>query len=349
MAIDPNQIIGDTVYNPERVKPLPESECRIPIPKPHFFIIGSAKSGSTTLASVLGGHPDCCHSAPKETNFFTLNYERGFDWYRGNFAHYNGESVVGEGSVSYCSHPFRRCVVDDLYEYNPEAKLIYIVRNPYDKLVSGWKMATIGKGYLAHRAAMRGFEDYVLHEEARHPQGGEWQIPIYDWDAAKPSSDMQTRIWLDSIHYQAFVNAYRRRFPSSQLKVMFLEDWKADQATEAASLCQFLGLDPAKLGQLSDEPVNRAEGRTQVRGVAKLLADAEWLTPLRRLFPMELRRKLRRSVLNSKFGKRPHVYPEFQMSAEFKQSLLRYLQQQSASFLKEQGKPASFWDFGKLA
>ena len=102
-TVDPNQIIGDTVSNPGSVTPLPETECHIPIPKPTFFIVGGAKCGSTMLTSVLSEHPDCCHSAPKETNFFTFNFEQGWDWYRGTFAHYRGEAVLGEGSVSYGS------------------------------------------------------------------------------------------------------------------------------------------------------------------------------------------------------------------------------------------------------
>ena len=69
-----------------------------------FFIIGTAKCGSTTIASILASHPDCCHSAPKETNYFSLNYELGWDWYRGTFAHYDGESILGEASVSYTTH-----------------------------------------------------------------------------------------------------------------------------------------------------------------------------------------------------------------------------------------------------
>lgn len=349
MPIDPQKLIGDTVYNPETVKPLPESECKIAIPKPNFFIVGGAKCGSTMLTSVLAEHPDCCHSAPKETNFFTLNFDQGWDWYRGTFAHYNGEPVVGEASVSYGSIPFRKDVTRTLYERNSEAKIIYIVRHPYHKLVSGWKMATSGPGFLAHKSAMRSFEAYVLHEEKRLHDGGEWANPTHGWKAAEPSGESNTRIWLDAIYYEGQVGNYLRHFPRDQVLVMFLEDWKSDSESEAIRLCQFLDLDPNSLPPPQDKAVNRADERKQVLPFYKFVADSKWLAPIRHLFPASIRRPLRRAWHNSRFGSRKLAYPDLQISEAFRAELLGYLKEKSASFLSSEGKPGDFWDFENLA
>lgn len=347
--MDPNAIIGDTVHNPETVTPLAERDCTIPIPKPTFFVVGSAKSGSTMLASVLHSHPDCCHSIPKETNFFTMNFEQGWDWYRGTFAHYNGEPIIGEGSVSYGAIPFLKNVVEDLHSYTPGAKIVYIVRHPYGKLVSGWKMALSGPGFLGHASARKGFEQYVMHEEDSHLVGGPWQNPTHGWDDAKPSAENKTRVWLNALHFEGQVNNYLRVFPEEQVKVMFLEDWKADRDREARGLCEFLGLDFDKLPSVKPKAVNRADERIQTLPLFKILGDSKTLAPVRHLLPMKLRKKLRLALFRSPFGSRKLVYPDLTMSPSFRDSLLRYLKTKSASFLRSQGKSETFWDFDNLA
>ena len=51
MSVNANDFIGDTVTKPQSVKPLREADCARPIPRTDFFIIGTAKCGSTTLAA----------------------------------------------------------------------------------------------------------------------------------------------------------------------------------------------------------------------------------------------------------------------------------------------------------
>ena len=346
-TIDPQKIIGDTVHNPESVKPLREDECRVPIPKTHFFIVGGAKCGSTMLASVLAGHPDCCFSAPKETNFFSLNFDQGWDWYRGTFAHYDGEPVLGEGSVSYGNIPFRQNVAPQICEYNPQAKIVYIVRHPWHRLVSGWKMATSGPGFVGHKSAMQGFESYVLHEEER-VDFGPWDNPTHGWDAATPSSERHTRVWLDSIHYEGQIENFRAVFPADQVLVLFLEDWKLDPAAEAASACEFLGLDPTRLPPPAEQPVNRADERRKHHPWFRWFADSEVLRPLRHLVPTDLRHSVRRKMFDSKLTSRRLEYPEFVVSESFRENLKSYLRAKSARFLQHEGKPESFWEFDSL-
>lgn len=300
------------------------------------------------LTSLLARHPDCCHSAPKETNFFTLNFSQGWDWYRGTFAHYRGEPVIGEGSVSYASIPFRENVARRLHEYAPAAKIIYIVRHPYEKLISGWKMATSGPGFVGYESAIRGFESYVLHEEARHPRGGPWNDTDHGWSLARPSSESKTRVWLDALQYQRQMDNYRECFPERQLRVMFLEDWKHDPRQQAEQLCDFLDLDPAKL-PAHDEVVNRADERRKLRGFANFLGNSSVLRPLRHAFPSSIRGPLRKALFRSRWGSKQHAYPDFHITSDFKAELIHYLRRSSRDFLEQQGKPPSFWNYDQLA
>ncbi len=346
-TVDPQALIGNTVHNPASVKPLREEDCRVAIPKANFFIVGGAKCGSTMLTSILHGHPDCCHSRPKETNYFSMNFDQGWDWYRGTFAHYDGEPVIGEASVSYGSIPFRKNVAGQLHEYNPDAKIIYVVRHPYRKLVSGWKMATSGEGFVSHASAMQGFEQYVLHEEER-ADDCPWDNPTHGWDAAAPSSDRVTRVWLDALYFEGQVNSYRQYFADDQIKVMFLQDWKHDPDGQSRELCQFLELDPARLSK-REEKVNSAEERRKHHPLFRWFANSSTLRPFRHMFPKDLRHSVRRWIANSPLGSTKLKYPDFHISDEFRDKLIPYLKAKSAPLLAREGKPADFWDFDNIA
>ena len=52
---------------------------------PDFLIIGTAKSGTTTLHGWLSEHPFVEPAVKKEVHFFDYDYYRGVDWYRSHF------------------------------------------------------------------------------------------------------------------------------------------------------------------------------------------------------------------------------------------------------------------------
>lgn len=71
--------------------------------KPNYIVIGSMKSGTSTLCHLLGQHPDIFMSNPKEPEYFCNPelYARGREWYETLFEDATGKSAVGEGSTSY--------------------------------------------------------------------------------------------------------------------------------------------------------------------------------------------------------------------------------------------------------
>ena len=74
---------------------------------PDFFIIGSAKSGTTTLYRYLCRHPNIFMSTPKEMSFFSKDkeYERGVEWYASLFADASENQLCGEASTTYTRWP----------------------------------------------------------------------------------------------------------------------------------------------------------------------------------------------------------------------------------------------------
>ena len=105
---------------------------------PNLIIIGAMKSATTSLHYYLSLHPQISMSREKELNFFAreLNWRKGLEWYRSNF---RGSGVIfGESSPSYTNYPYFSGVPERMHAVVPTAKLIYIVRNPMERVISNY-------------------------------------------------------------------------------------------------------------------------------------------------------------------------------------------------------------------
>lgn len=103
---------------------------------PNLIIIGAMKAGTTSLHNYLDFHPDISMSSVKETNFFSSEdlWRRGSPWYQRHFD--PSAKVRGESSTSYSAFPMRPGVPKRMHSLVPDAKLVYVVRNPVDRMIS---------------------------------------------------------------------------------------------------------------------------------------------------------------------------------------------------------------------
>lgn len=106
---------------------------------PHFIIIGAMKSGTTTLYRYLDAHPDISMSRDKEPDFFIAekNWSRGLDWYAHQFT--AGAFLRGEASPNYTKGRDFTGVPARMAAICPNAKLVYIVRDPVERAVSQFR------------------------------------------------------------------------------------------------------------------------------------------------------------------------------------------------------------------
>lgn len=126
---------------------------------PNLLIIGAMKCATTSLHYYLGLHPDISMSREKELNFFICegNWHKGLEWYK---SHFTGEAKIhGESSPNYTNYPFSRGVPERVYSCVPEAKLIYIARDPIDRIIS----------HYIHQYAVRR-ENRTLSEVLANPR-----------------------------------------------------------------------------------------------------------------------------------------------------------------------------------
>jgi hypothetical protein len=80
-------------------------------------------------------------SETKELNFFVeeLNWSRGIEWYEQQFADAGSEPSVGEASPLYTQYPHCRGVAERAAGVVPEARLVYVIRNPIDQMLSHYR------------------------------------------------------------------------------------------------------------------------------------------------------------------------------------------------------------------
>jgi len=207
--------------------------------KVDFLGIGAAKSGTTWLADVLREHPDIF--IPKEKELFYFNkylaeyelmdnyrYGKAIDWYHAFFENANEKMVKGEMSNPYL---WNENAVEDIYQYNPNIKLLAVLRNPIKRAYSN---------YL-----------YDKHRHYTAPQTFEL--------ALKDRSFYLTK----GLYYEN-LKSYFDRFPKEQIKVLLFDDLKKDNKVFLKEIYDFLGVKtyyPASIDEKSNvtkEPRSKA-------------------------------------------------------------------------------------------
>jgi hypothetical protein len=105
---------------------------------PNLVIIGAQKCGTSGLHYYLGLHPEVSMSEPKELNFFITerNWSRGLEWYGRHFD--PAARVRGESSPNYTAFPQHVGVPERMAGVVPDAKLIYLVRDPLERIAAHW-------------------------------------------------------------------------------------------------------------------------------------------------------------------------------------------------------------------
>jgi hypothetical protein len=130
---------------------------------PNLIVIGAQKCGTSALHFYLGLHPEIAMSEPKELNFFIRkrNWGRGVEWYR---RHFDPRAAVrGEASPNYTAYPHLGGVPRRMHSVVPDAKLIYLVRDPLERIAAHW-VHNYAKGRIDHplgERELRNRKNYV--------------------------------------------------------------------------------------------------------------------------------------------------------------------------------------------
>ena len=110
--------------------------------KPNFFIIGAPKCGTTSLSVYLSEHPEVVMSHPKEPHYFSTDIENGRmtdqSKYLACFIQDKNPIAIGEASTLYL---YSKDAIQNILEFNPNAKFIVMLRKPIDIVLSFHQVA----------------------------------------------------------------------------------------------------------------------------------------------------------------------------------------------------------------
>lgn len=192
-------------------------------PRVSFVVAGAQKAGTTALDKILRQHPALCFPRAKEMHFFDSHdfddqapkYRR----YEGYFRPRSGQ-ICGEMTPAYM---YKDGVMNRIHRYNPEMKIITILRNPIIRAHSQWSME-YGRGHET-----LDFADAIRTEEARLAQEPSGQSPILSY--------------VDRGYYAAQIQRIWDVFGQDQSLVLKYEDYNQHPKATMKQIFGFLGVD----------------------------------------------------------------------------------------------------------
>ena len=178
---------------------------------PDFVIIGAMKCGTSSLYHYLKLHPKIQMSTLKELDFFVKekNWNRGSDWYQSHFT--ESATLRGESSPNYTKYPAFKGIPERMYRLIPEAKLIYIVRDPIQRIVS----------HYIHNFAAR----------CEHR------------DLKEALADLDTNHYIHCSRYYMQLEQFLPYYPVSRILIICLDDLVSDCTGTLHRIFRFLEVD----------------------------------------------------------------------------------------------------------
>jgi hypothetical protein len=233
---------------------------------PNLVVVGAAKAGTTSLHNYLDLHPDIVMSQDKEMRFFTDPDCRSW---LGRYQDYfpAGTRYRGESTPQYTKWPLFPGVADRIAELAPDARLIYLVRDP----------------------VARSIAEYV--EEAT------WGVMSGDIDAHLADADAAYNRLVAPSRYATQLRELYRRIDPDRVLVVDL-DALADRPDESlAGIFAFLDLPPIELDEEALRPQNAYGSKGVLPGWYRALRRPALIRLVHRL-PTERLSALRAFVRN---------------------------------------------------
>lgn len=189
---------------------------------PNVFVIGAPKSATTSLTAVFQRHPEFRVSRNFEPNFFGTKYGRGWSWYKKQMGEGFGEGLFRcEASTMYSNATRRYLRTPELISrFSPDAKIIYLVRHPIDRIISQWR----------HLRGRNHLEDQVKY-------------PAPSFEEILTDKRLRKKLIGTSLYYTTLLR-YRSFFGVDQIHCMTFEDFIGDPRGSLNALFNFLGADP---------------------------------------------------------------------------------------------------------
>ena len=219
----------------------------------NLFIIGVNKAGTSWLYYLLDQHPDVFMADAKELYFFgdegpKKERPRTLEEYHSHFSLDADYRYFGDATVMYYKSA---ATADEIQSYNPDAKLLAIVRDPIHRLLSQFQYNK--------------------------------QLGLIDEDTSVSEALPDRDYLIRASHYEETLPRDADRFGADQFEVVSLEYGRAAPDAFWADLLDFLDLPDAPRPGTEDQPENPT-GSPAFRAVYR-----STVRPVRRHFPQAYR------------------------------------------------------------
>ena len=206
---------------------------RHPRPLPHFLVVGTQKGGTTTLHHLLSLHPGIFLPEVKEVHYFSQHFHHNRQWYADHYKSAKPGQVRGDITPFYLFHA---AVPERIHSVLPKARLIALLRDPVDRLLSqyfharrhGYEKLDLMSALAAEEVRLSGADAVVRSHDGFH----------YSY---------QKHSYLNRSRYELQLQRYREWFPKRQLLVLRSEDFFAHSEACWDRLLSFISVAPMPL------------------------------------------------------------------------------------------------------
>jgi len=255
---------------------------------PNFFIVGAAKSGTTSLYEMLNNHPDVFMPDIKEPHFMVANQVKGkIPSCVANISDYcnlyedAGTRLTGEASVLYLYY-YQEAISNIKKHCGEDAKIIIMLRNP------------VSRAYSAY-----------LYAKMYDPNETLDFMPALNAEDERINKGINPMLYYKSLGmYSDMVGAYKNAFEN--VKVITFDDYVRSPDVVYKDLCDFLGLE--RIGTINNAIKSNEGGR--------VWKHRKFGEVLRKASPNWLRRAMKFCLGNNYWHLKSYVVSRFMEKAE---------------------------------
>ncbi len=216
--------------------------------KVSLFIIGAPKSGTTALYEYLRTNPDFFFPSHKEPHYFATDFANiggritSLENYEKIYNSSKKGQILGDASVCYLAS---ETAIGNIYDYNPEAKLVAILRNPVDLFLSEHSQLL----YSFYETEKDPLTAWQLQQERKEGRS----IP----SCCREVNVLQYRM---TCSHGANIQRALKYFPRKQLLVIFFDDFIRNPQRIYREILTFTGAKDD--GREDFPPVNERKSHT---------------------------------------------------------------------------------------
>ena len=210
---------------------------------PDFLVIGAKRCGTTSLYQHLSEHP-CISRSPRDNiGFFNENYHLGINWYKSLFPTVFYKKKM-ESKNKHClffdvtsTYMEEELTAKNVYEVNPNQKIIVILRNPVDRAYSHYHVN------VKEKSEKRSFEDAIFEEMNRIKSERIIQNKNKNLRVFTPNNIH----YLKKGFYALQLKSWFKIFPREQILVLSTEEFQEDQNLIYKKIFDFLNIPNMKI------------------------------------------------------------------------------------------------------